>query len=115
MIPILSKMDVELVDDPVIQGALLKEFSRLPNDYRYPEYGYFIVIESIHDLTDPIEVDLCLDTQASLTLFESIEMIEEFEGYFQVVLILEAEFGVSLFVKDDIATFNELQELLLFF
>jgi hypothetical protein len=38
-------------------------------------------------------------------------MIEEFDGYFQIVCILEADFGVSLFVGDKLATKAELGTL----
>lgn len=38
-------------------------------------------------------------------------MIEEFEGYFQIVCILEADFGVSLFISEKLATKAELETL----
>jgi hypothetical protein len=38
-------------------------------------------------------------------------MIEEFDGYCQVVFILEADFGIALFVKDSIVSYAELSKM----
>lgn len=99
MIPIYSKNDVALVEDKILRDGLLKEFERLPDDYKYPEYGYFIVIESLEELQHPIPLKYCSQTYTPQPLSDYVEMVEEFEGYSQIVCVLEADFGVSLFVK----------------
>lgn len=107
MILIHSIEDIELVDDEILRVGLQKEFDRLPDDYLYPEYGYFIVIESSDELYDPSELEQLLCKQCpTQSLFESVEMIEEFEGYVQIVLVLEADFGVSLFVRKDVMSYS---------
>ena len=111
MIPIKSREDLKCVDNTLMQKALEKEFERLPDDYLYPEYGYFIIIESIDELTDPLELKL-LEDYSSQSIFEGLEMIEQFEGYSQVVILLSSDFGVVLFVRDEIATYEVLLEVL---
>lgn len=99
MIPIYIIEDIELVKDIVLKEALYREFERLPDDFEYPTFGYFIVIESIKELQQPI----CLKyngLEITLDNFKDcVEMIEEFEGYNQIVCLLDNDFGVSLFVK----------------
>ena len=111
MIPILSTKDIEFVRDEVLRAGLEAEFKRLPDDYLYPTYGYFIVIESIEELQKPIKLQNSAISQIPEPLSDYIEMIEEFDGYSQVVCILEADFGVSLFVSEKLATKAELETL----
>jgi len=112
MIHILSTKDIELVSDEVVRAGLEAEFKRLPDDYLYPTYGYFIVIESIEELQHPIKLKNSSISQIPEPLSDYVEMIEEFEGYSQIVCILEADFGVSLFVSEKLATKAELEILL---
>lgn len=111
MIPIHSIDSIKLVHDKVLQAGLYKEFDRLPDDYHYPEYGYFIVIESSDELYDPSELEQLLRKRCpTQSLFESLEMIEEFEGYVQIVLVLEADFGVSLSVRKEEMSYSGVLE-----
>ena len=112
MIPIYSIEDVELVDDKILRDGLEAEFARLPDDYLYPTYGYFIVIESIEELRHPISLQHTTLSYTPQPLSDYIEMIEEFDGYSQVVCIFEADFGVSLFVNNKVLKTYELKELL---
>ena len=111
MIHILSTKDIEFVRDEVIRAGLEAEFKRLPDDYLYPSYGYFIVIESIEELHHPIKLQNSVISQIPEPLSDYVEMIEEFDGYSQIVCILEADFGVSLFVSKKLATKAELETL----
>ena len=51
MFIVYNREDVSKITDPVLREGVEKEFERLPDDYRYPEYGYFIVIEELEELT----------------------------------------------------------------
>lgn len=114
MIPIHSIKDIALVDDEILRAGLRKEFERLPDDYEYPTYGYFIVIESLEELQHPIPLEYGSLSRTPQPLSDYVEMIEEFDGYSQVVCILEADFGVSLFIQDNIVTHEELQKVLIY-
>ena len=109
MIEILSKADVEKISDPVLRAGVMKEFDRLPDDYKYPDYGYFIVIEKLEGLTDPVELNSILAKHTARSLKDCLELIEEHEGYYQVLLILHADFGLSLFVSDKGIPIKELK------
>ena len=98
MIEILSRDDVEKISDPVLRAGVLKEFDRLPDDYQYPEYGYFIVIEGLDDIPALVQI---ISKYTARSLHDCVEMVEEFNGYVQVVLVLEADFGMSLFLKNE--------------
>lgn len=111
MIEILSKTDVEKISDPVLRAGVLKEFDRLPDDYKYPEYGYFIVIERLEELTDPVELNSILAKYTTRSLVNCLELTEGFDGYFQILLILDADFGLSLFVREKTLCFVQLSEL----
>lgn len=99
MIEILSKADVEKISDPVLRAGVLQEFERLPDDYVYPEYGYFIVVEDRDDLES---VENIISKYTTRSLQECVEMVEEFNGYVQIVLVLEADFGLSLFMDESL-------------
>ena len=99
MIPILSRADIVKISDPVLRAGVEKEFERLPDDFQYPSYGYFIVIEDERDLELPISLAYGTSEFVPMPFDEYVEMVEEFEGYRQIVLVLEGDFGISLFVK----------------
>ena len=111
MIEIRSKDDISKVSDPVLVAGLNKEFDRLPDDYKYPEYGYFIVIEKLEDLTNPVELNAIISQYTAHSIEDCLELIEESRGYYQVLLILHADFGVSLFVSTDQVTIEQLEVL----
>ena len=99
MIPINNKKDVELVSNPVLRAGLYTEFSRLPKDFRYPDYGYFIVLETPQELTELKALEKIKGHYTKEPYTDYIEMIEPFDKYAQVVCILDADFGVSRFVS----------------
>jgi len=112
MIQILSKDDVSKVSDPVLVAGVSKEFERLPDDYKYPDYGYFIVIEELEELTNPVELNAIISQHTARSLEDYLELIEEHECYCQVLLILHADFGISLFVSDKLISIEQLEVLL---
>jgi len=112
MIEILCKDDVNKVSDPVLVAGLNKEFDRLPDDYLYPEYGYFVVIEELEELTNPIELIAIISQHTARSLQDCLEVIEEFEGYFQVVMILNIDYGISVFFNKKLMTFIQMKRCL---
>ena len=65
----------------------------------YPEYGYFIVIETVEEWNNPVELNALISQYTARSLDECVELVEEFEGYTQVMLVLNTYFGISLFVR----------------
>jgi len=64
--------------------------------------------------TDPynsVELNEIISQYTTRPLVECVEMIEGFDGYAQVVCILYADFGISLFVSEEIATQSQLEIL----
>ena len=111
MIQILTKDDVNKVSDPIIAVGIREEFDRLSDDFLYPAYGYFIVIEKLEELTNPVELNTIIVQHTARSLVNSLELIEESKGYCQVLLILHADFGLSLFVSEEIMSFAQLKKM----
>lgn len=111
MIPIHRREDIELVDDEILRAGLHKEFERLPKDFEYIAQGYFLVIESLEELEHPIPLEHYSLAFTPEPLSDYFEIIEEFDGYCQVVCVLEADFGVALFVRDEVADKVQLEAL----
>ena len=102
MIPITSRKDIALVNNPVLQAGLQKEFDRLPKEFRYPDYGYFIVLETPEELEHLKVLENIKDHYTKEPYTDYIEMIEPFDKYAQIVCVLDADFGVSLFVSHEL-------------
>jgi len=111
VIQILSKRDIAKVSDPVLVAGITEEFDRLSPDFKYPDYGYFIVIEKVEELTDPIEIEAIVLEHTARPFTDCLELIEEHEGYCQVLLILHADFGLSLFVSEELISSKQLKAL----
>lgn len=112
MIPIHSIRDVAQVKDPVLRNGLHKEFERLPESFRYPEFGFFIIVETPEELA---ELNVLAQIKDHFTLppyTDYIEMIEPFRGYSQIVCLLDADFGVSLFVSEELMPLKQVEALL---
>ena len=84
---------------------------RLSVDFKYPDYGYFIVIEKLEELTDPVELEAIILEHTERSVVDCLELIEEHEGYCQVLLILHADFGLSLFVSEKIISFIQIKKM----
>ncbi|RLA82649.1 MAG: hypothetical protein DRG78_06585 [Epsilonproteobacteria bacterium] len=111
MIHIENKEKVVFIENTIIRDGLEKEFERLPLDFEYPLFGYFIVIEDIKELEQSIILKYGNTNNTIRPDNDNIEMIEKFNGYSQIVCIQSADFGVSLFVSDRIATYEQLVKL----
>ena len=114
MIEILKPQDVNHVHDLKLQHYLDYAFKRLPKDFKYPEYGYFVIIESETELqTNPIQLTHCTIPSLQTHFFDYVELVEEQEGVLEIVLILESDFGISLIIKKELlseALLNRLQK-----
>jgi len=112
MIPIHSIEDVTQVKDPVLRNGLYKEFKRLPDDFIYPDYGFFIIIETPEELEGFNVLAQIKDHFTLPPYTDYIELIEPFRGYSQIVCLLDADFGVSLFVSEELMPLKQVEALL---
>lgn len=56
--------------------------------------------------------NVIISQHTARSLIDCVELIEEFEeGYCQVVLVFDADFGVSLFVRSANVTLDQVKEL----
>ncbi len=103
MIEILSKKDIEKVDDD-FKEYLHYSFARLPSDYKYPEFGYFVVIEKYEDLTKPIQLKHHkLPSLLDKDFFDTyLELVELKDNIIEIVTLLDSEFGIALIMKQQI-------------
>lgn len=111
MIPIRSKNDVTLVENPVLRDGLYKEFERLPKEFHYPGHGYFIIVESKEELKGMKALEQIKGHFTQPPYTDYIEMIEPFRDYAQIVCLLDADFGVSLFVSEELMSLEQLEAL----
>lgn len=103
MIEILHRSDIEKIVDDRIKDYLLYSFLRLPEDYIYPDYGYFVVIESIKDLeSDLIKLSTISLPNIENGLFDDIELVEIQDEIIELVILYDNDFGVSLIIPMEI-------------
>lgn len=103
MIELLSKSDVNLIANPALKEYALFSFERLPSDYIYPDYGYFIVIENFEELLlNPLPFSKCKLPSINDGIFDYIELVEQKEGILEVVILVDNDFGVSLILESKI-------------
>ena len=112
MIQILSQQDLSLIDDDEVVACLKEQFTRLDGFVDYPNEGYFIYLESVDELLQPIPINRNGIGVIAPPLKRFVEMVEIHHGIYEIVLILHADFGVSLFLKGDLIGPNKLNELL---
>jgi len=98
MIELIQKSDTGLIKDLELRHCIEQRLSHLPFDFKYPEYGYFCIIESASELYRSMKFAYG-DVPLIEDFFEYLELVEEDESCFEAVLVLTQDFGVSLIVK----------------
>ena len=107
MIEILNKSDINKVGDISLKEYLQYSFRRLPLDYIYPTFGYFVVIESLEELINR-DIKLSVKTIPSLTngLYDNINMVELHNDIMEVVVFIDNDMCVSFIVPINILDEN---------
>lgn len=113
MIEILNIDDINKICDPNIKKYLEYSFDRLPDDYIYPDYGYFIVLDNIEELFSDTNLDLSFGSIKGLNdgLIDCFELMEEKYDVVELVFILDNDFGLSFIIKKDIFNDSSLKSL----
>jgi len=112
MIELLNKGDVSLIKNPALKEYAIYSFDRLPSDFVYPEYGYFIIIEHFDELLkSPLLFSKCQLPSFNDGLFEHIELIEQKGDVLEIVILVDNDFGVSLILESKIVPKEILNKL----
>lgn len=102
MIEILSKSDVNKVEDLKLKEYLEYSFSRLPQSFDYPTDGYFVVIETLDELKGEfIHLNNTQIPSLSTGLYDDINMVEIKNEIMEVLVFLDNDISVSLILKMD--------------
>lgn len=113
MIELLNKGDVSLIKNPALKEYAIYSFERLPSDFVYPEYGYFIIIEHFEELLkNPIPFSKCKLPSFNDGLLDYIELVEQKGDVLEVVILANNDFGVSLILESKIVPKEILDKLL---
>lgn len=117
MIEILSKTDINKVMDIKLRDYLVYSFNRLPEDYIYPEYGYFIIIEDFKELNSH-KIELSNYTINSIQdgMFEDINIVEINGEIIEILVFVDNEISVSFIMYENIIdkeTREKLEEYLI--
>ena len=94
---LIQKEDVALVNDLAVRLCVERRLEALPSDFVYPDYGYLCMIEDEKELFAPLFLSYG-DVRLVEDIFERIEIVEEDEDCFDVVLVLHADFGIELII-----------------
>lgn len=115
MIEILNKSQVKNIEDEELRAYLEYSFSRLPRDYKYPDYGYFVIVESFNELLEDF-IKLSKFTLPSFKndLFESINMVEINENIAEILVLVDNDINISFIIKKELIPQNYLEQILLY-
>lgn len=103
MIEILNKSQVKNIEDEELRAYLDYSFSRLPTDYKYPDYGYFVIVESFNELLeDSIKLSTFTLPSFKNDLLESINMVEINENIVEILVLVDNDINISLIIKKDL-------------
>lgn len=103
MIEILNKTDTSKIKDKEILKYLEYSIKRLPEDFLYPEFGYFVVIENFNELSAST-IDLTDQSINGLNngLFNDINMVEMKNDIMEIIVFLDNDISVSLVLSMNI-------------
>ena len=96
MIEILNENDILKIKNKELKEYLYKSFRRLPKDFLYPDYGFFVVIDSF----DEINKNTIILSDYKLNGFNAgmvdrINMVE-FDGEIvEILVFIDTDVNVS--------------------
>jgi hypothetical protein len=103
MIEILNKSDVNKVKDQELKAYLDYSFKRLPENFDYPNDGYFVIIENQNEIkSKPIKLSNCTLNSLDEDLYDDINMVEIKDGIIEVLVFLDNDVNVSFVMSEGI-------------
>jgi len=114
MIEILSKDNYPPITNQSLQNYLHYSLQRLPQDFIYPEFGYFVIVEDLSELESPHQFNgITLPSLLDDNFFERyVELVEFKDDIIEIVVSLDNDFGVSLIMEKSIIPIDILEKLL---
>ena len=113
MIEILSKGDLRKIKSVKIKEYLEYSFNRLPSDYEYPDFGYFVVIEELDELI-PDSINLSSYSFSGLNngLYDEINMVEVKNETMEILIFIGNDISISLVLLTSILDTSHRDKLL---
>lgn len=103
MIEILNKSDTTKVKDQELKDYLDYSFKRLPENFDYPNDGYFVIIETFEELIGEfIQLTNAQIPSLNTGLYDEINMVEIKDEIMEVLVFLDNDVNVSLILKTSI-------------
>ena len=103
MIEILNKSDINKVKDQELKNYLDYSFKRLPENFDYPNDGYFVIIENQDEIkSKPIKLSNCTLNSLDEDLYDDINMVEIKDGIIEVLVFLDNDVNVSFVMVEEI-------------
>ena len=112
MIEILNKSDVNKINDEKLKQYLIKSLNELPEDFDYPNDGYFVIIENQNEIkSKPIKLSNCILNSLDEDLYDDINMVEIKDGIIEVLVFLDNDVNVSFVMLENILDLEIMQKL----
>ena len=103
MIEILNKSDINKVKDQELKDYLDYSFKRLPENFDYPNDGYFVIIETSQELIgEDIQLTNTQIPSLNTGLYDGINMVEAKDEIMEVLIFLDNDLSISLILKTTI-------------
>lgn len=105
MIEILNEIDIQKVKDVKIKEYLEDSFKRLPNNFEYPDLGYFVVIEKFEELTVEL-IDLNNHSLNGINncLYDDINMVEIKDEVIKLLVFVDSDIAIGIILSSKLLT-----------
>lgn len=102
MIEILNKSDTTKVKDQELKDYLDYSFKRLPENFDYPNDGYFVIIENQSEIkSTPITLSTCQLNSLDTGLYDDINMVEIEDGVIEILVFIDNDVNVAFVILED--------------
>ncbi|MGB5792456.1 hypothetical protein [Poseidonibacter sp.] len=91
------------IQDNKLKQYLIKSLNELPQDFDYPNDGYFVIIENQDEIkSKPIKLSNCTLNSLDEDLYDDINMVEIKDGIIEVLVFLDSDVNVSFVMGEEI-------------
>ena len=112
MIEILNKTDVNKIQDKQLKDYLEYSLKRLPENFDYPNDGYFIVIQTLDELqTNKINLTNHSLNGINNGLLDDINMVEIKDEIIEILVFVDNDISLSFVMPIKILPITLLEQL----